>query len=65
MNFYPITKPGNVVFHHCNAFYRADENRTEKLTASISTRIFSRSNLSKDENQQKMYRRNVKLNRGV
>ena len=63
--FYPVTKPGDVVFHHCNTFHRADENRTERITASISTRIFSRLNFSTDENQQKIYRRNLKRNRGI
>ena len=63
--FYPVTKPGDVVFHHCNTFHRADENKTDKLTASISTRVFSRSNLSKDENLQKIYRSNLRHNRGI
>lgn len=61
--FYPATNPGDVVFHHCNTFHRADENTTNLLTASISSRVFSRSHLSQDQELLLKYKNYLKQNR--
>ena len=62
---YPQTRPGDVVFHHCNTFHRANENTSDQLSASISTRVLSRSNLQKDQELQSIYAVNLKQNRGL
>ena len=60
---YPQTKSGDVVFHHCQTFHRADPNYSEKPTLSLSIRAFSSSNLKKDDSIYSLYRSNLEFNR--
>lgn len=61
---YPEAKAGDVMFHHCSTFHRADPNITNKLSSSISIRIFTRSNLVEDELIKQKYEANLQYNRG-
>ena len=62
---YPSTLPGDVIFHHASTFHRADPNKSQKSVASISIRVFSRSQLIKDPIIQKKYSENLQRNREV
>ena len=60
---YPDTNSGDVIFHYSQTFHRADPNQTENATASISLRVFSYSNLKKDESMRTQYLKNLNFNR--
>jgi len=60
---YPETEPGDVIFHHCETFHRADPNQTSKTSVAISTRILSMSNSDKDSSIFESYSKNLAYNR--
>ena len=60
---YPQTQVGDVIFHYCQTFHRADPNYSEKPTLSLSIRAFSSSNLKKDDSIFSLYRSNLEFNR--
>ena len=63
--FYPSTNPGDVVYHYSQTFHRADPNFTNNATASISIRVFSKSNLKKNDSMKSNYLNNLKFNRNA
>lgn len=60
---YPNTNVGDVIFHHCNTFHRADPNNSEKPTVAASLRVFSAGLLEKDRDLEKRYLNNRTINR--
>ena len=60
---YPETRIGDVIFHHCKTFHRADPNSSDQPTIAISIRAFSSSNLKKDEEILNSYEANLKFNK--
>ena len=60
---YPLTSPGDVIFHHSNTYHRSFSNTTTDATASLSIRVFSNSNLTRSQSIQEQYQSNLKINR--
>lgn len=60
---YPDTNIGDVIFHHCNTFHRADSNNSDTPTVAASLRVFSAGLLEKDKDLEKMYLNNRTINR--
>ena len=60
---YPATCSGDVVFHHSNTYHRAFSNATNFPTSSLSIRVFSSSNLLKNQLLQDKYLANLSSNR--
>ena len=62
---YPVTSPGDVIFHHSNTYHRSFANLTSEATASLSIRVFSNKNLMKNRRIQDKYSANLKSNRSL
>ena len=60
---YPDTNIGDVIFHHCTTFHRADPNNSKKPTVAASLRVFSAGLLEKDKELEKKYLNNRTINR--
>ena len=60
---YPDTNIGDVIFHHCNTFHRADPNHSDIPTVAASLRVFSAGLLEKDKDLEKRYLKNRTINR--
>ena len=60
---YPSTTSGDVIFHHSCTYHRAFSNATSSPTASLSLRVFSSSNLSKNQMIQRKNMANLSFNR--
>ena len=60
---YPVTEPGDVIFHHCQAFHRAFPNKTDKASISASIRVFCSNDLEIDQTIYKNYQQNLTFNK--
>jgi len=56
---YPETSPGDVIFHHCNTYHRANSNETDRASVSASIRVFSAANIKKSANIHNAYLKNI------
>ena len=62
---YPRTNIGDVIFHHCTTFHRADSNQSNNPTVAASLRVFSAGLLEKDKILEKKYLNNRTINRAI
>ncbi len=60
---YPKTAQGDVIFHHCTTFHRADSNLENSPSLAASIRIFSSGCLDISEELHKKYIKNLNFNR--
>ena len=60
---YPNTNIGDVIFHHCTTFHRADSNDSDSPSIAASIRVFSAGLLEKDRDLEKKYLQNREINR--